>query len=121
MEEEYFSKMGGELARRWDPENFDDVAHEVLREIPPPPDLSFTSLTDWALARDELPNQVNFHSGFGSPPIVVYADEECGFRAAPRSMDTDSAGPSVSSRVTRSSADTITREKSFARECAGDL
>lgn len=77
---EYFKTTGEELARRWDEgggaDEFPEIATQVLREIEPPTDFSFIAATEWALDCSELPNQVNFHSGFGSPPIVVFADEE---------------------------------------------
>ena len=81
MLDEYFEKIGSELVRRWEPETFHEAAHDVLAEYEPPEDFSFASLTQWAVNREELPNQVNFHSGFGAPPLVVYADEENRFYA----------------------------------------
>ncbi len=31
-------------------------------------------MADWALGQDRLPEQVNFHSGFGEPALVVYEE-----------------------------------------------
>ncbi len=81
MPEEYFKTIGNALVDRWDEKEFHRVAHEVLSEFDPPSDFSFETLTQWAIEREELPKQVNFHSGFGSPPLVVFADPKNRFYA----------------------------------------
>lgn len=46
----------------------------MLEEMPPPANLDLDAVMDWALQRPSLPRQVNYHSGFGHPPLVVYEE-----------------------------------------------
>lgn len=54
---------------------FASLATEVVRKVPAPP-MTATSIADWMIEEGTLPTQVNFHSGFGEPPLVVYASEQ---------------------------------------------
>ena len=75
---DYFKEIGkklsaccgeGELG-----ENFPELAAEVLAAFPVPAEVGIEFMADWALGRERLPEQVNFHSGFGEPPLVVYEE-----------------------------------------------
>lgn len=48
-----------------------EIATRVLVDFPAPA-MDATSVLDWMLETKSLPRQVNFHSGFGEPPLVVY-------------------------------------------------
>lgn len=48
-----------------------EVATRVLADFPAPV-MNATSILDWMIEVKSLPRQVNFHSGFGEPPLVVY-------------------------------------------------
>ncbi len=40
------------------------------------PKMNATDIADWMLAAGGLPRQVNFHSGFGEPPLIVFERPE---------------------------------------------
>ena len=75
---DYFKKIGATLSSRCGEgdlgENFPALAADVLAEFPIPAEMGIEFMADWALGRDRLPEQVNFHSGFGEPPLVVYEE-----------------------------------------------
>lgn len=75
---DYFKEIGEKLSARCGEgelgENFPELAAEVLAEIPVPADIGIEFMANWALGRNHLPEQVNFHSGFGEPPLVVYEE-----------------------------------------------
>ncbi len=75
---DYFKEIGEKLSARCGEGelgvNFPELAAEVLAEIPVPADTGIEFMADWALGRERLPEQVNFHSGFGEPPLVVYEE-----------------------------------------------
>ena len=73
---DYFKEIGKKLSARCGEgelgENFPELAAEVLAAFPVPAEVGIEFMADWALGRERLPEQVNFHSGFGEPPLVVY-------------------------------------------------
>jgi hypothetical protein len=75
---DYFKEIGERLSARCGEgelrANFPELAAEVLAEFPAPTDIGIEFMADWALSREQLPEQVNFHSGFGEPPLVVYEE-----------------------------------------------
>ena len=75
---DYFKEIGEKLSARCGEgelgENFPELATEVLEEFPVPAEVGIEFMADWALGRERLPEQVNFHSGFGEPPLVVYEE-----------------------------------------------
>lgn len=50
---------------------FPDIATSALAGVPAPT-IDVLTLTDWVSSQSPLPRQVNFHSGFGDPPLVVF-------------------------------------------------
>ena len=74
----YFKEIGEKLTTRCGEgelgDNFPDLAAKALGEIPVPADVGIEFMADWALGRERLPEQVNFHSGFGEPALVVYEE-----------------------------------------------
>ncbi|HWZ95163.1 MAG TPA: hypothetical protein VNW30_08220 [Opitutaceae bacterium] len=50
---------------------FADIATAVLRSVPAPR-VTAAAIADWMIEEGTLPDQVNFYSGFGEPPLVVY-------------------------------------------------
>ena len=75
---DYFKEIGESLSARCGEgelgENFPELAAEVLAKFPVPAGIGIEFMADWALGREQLPEQVNFHSGFGEPPLVVYEE-----------------------------------------------
>jgi len=75
---DYFKAIGEKLSARCGEGelgvNFPDLAAEVMAEFPVPADMGIEFMADWALGRERLPEQVNFHSGFGEPALVVYEE-----------------------------------------------
>ena len=75
---DYFKEIGKKLSARCGEgelgENFPELAAEVLAAFPVPAEVGIEFMADWALGRERLPEQVNFHSGFGEPPLVVYEE-----------------------------------------------
>ena len=75
---DYFTKLGTQLAELCGAgeldERFSEIAAQLLEESPPPDDLDLQTVLDWVLQADKLPKQVNFNSGFGEPPLVVYQE-----------------------------------------------
>jgi hypothetical protein len=75
---DYFKEIGEKLSARCGEgelgENFPELAAEVLAAFPVPAEVGIEFMADWALGRERLPEQVNFHSGFGEPPLVVYEE-----------------------------------------------
>ncbi|GAB5562710.1 MAG: hypothetical protein SynsKO_43570 [Synoicihabitans sp.] len=75
---DYFKEVGEKLSARCGDgelgENFPELAAEVLAEFTVPADVGIEFMADWALGRERLPEQVNFQSGFGEPPLVVYEE-----------------------------------------------
>ncbi len=57
------------------PDAFPEIATAVLREVPRPA-IDVVAMADWVAGQRTLPKQVNFHSGFGEPPLVVYETPE---------------------------------------------
>lgn len=67
--------MAARLAGRTNAEDcFAQIATEVLTEVAAPR-IDVLGLGDWALRQKALPKQVNLHTGFGQPPLVVYQEE----------------------------------------------
>lgn len=56
-------------------EAFAEIATQVLRDNPAP-SVTANGIADWMIEEGSLPEQVNFYSGFGEPPLVVYAAED---------------------------------------------
>ncbi len=75
---DYFKEIGEKLSARCGEgelgDNFPDLAAKVLAEVPTPAEVGIEFMADWALGRERLPEQVNFHSGFGEPALVVYEE-----------------------------------------------
>ncbi|WP_438481198.1 hypothetical protein [Oleiharenicola lentus] len=75
---DYFKAIGEKLSARCGQgelgDNFPALAAEVMAEFPIPADMGIEFMANWALGRERLPEQVNFHSGFGEPPLVVYEE-----------------------------------------------
>ena len=75
---DYFKEIGEKLSARCSygelGANFPDLAAEVMAEFPVPAGMGIDYMADWALGRERLPEQVNFHSGFGEPALVVYEE-----------------------------------------------
>lgn len=75
---DYFKEIGESLSARCGDgalgENFPELAAEALAKFPVPANIGIEFMANWALGRDKLPEQVNFHSGFGEPPLVVYEE-----------------------------------------------
>ena len=75
---DYFKDIGEKLSARCGAgklgENFPELAAKVLAEVPIPAKIGIEFMADWALGRERLPEQVNFHSGFGEPALVVYEE-----------------------------------------------
>ena len=75
---DYFTKIGTQLAEHCGEgelnENFPEIAGQLLEESTPPDDFDLQTVLDWSLQSDELPRQVNFQSGFGQPPLVVFQE-----------------------------------------------
>lgn len=74
---EYFRAVGGEIERRVgagevESETFADAATAVLKQLAPPRGVDAAAMAEWMVAERSLPRQVNFHTGFGQPPLVVY-------------------------------------------------
>ncbi|NBV21402.1 MAG: hypothetical protein EBS05_05700 [Proteobacteria bacterium] len=64
--------MASRLGDRIDPDTvFAQIATEVLSEVPAP-SIDVLAMADWAAQQHPLPQQVNFKSGFGQPPLVVF-------------------------------------------------
>ncbi|MEQ2008558.1 MAG: hypothetical protein ABMA26_17400 [Limisphaerales bacterium] len=65
-------KMAAQLGEHPDPDAvFANIATEVLREVSAP-QIDVLAMADWAAQQRPLPKQVNFNSGFGQPPLVVF-------------------------------------------------
>lgn len=75
---DYFKEIGEKLSARCGEgglgDNFPDLAAKVLGEFPVPANIGIEFMADWALGKEKLPEQVNFHSGFGEPALVVYEE-----------------------------------------------
>ncbi len=75
---DYFKTVGEKLSARCGEGelggDFPALAAEVLAEVSVPADIGIEFMADWALGRESLPEQINFHSGFGEPPLVVYEE-----------------------------------------------
>ena len=64
--------MASRLGDRPDPDSvFAEIATDVLRAVPAPP-IDVLGMADWTAQQRPLPKQVNFNSGFGQPPLVVF-------------------------------------------------
>lgn len=73
---EYWNTLGKEMeAGVGDPSRINDVfptvAADVLAKVPAPR-ITAMDIADWMIESGSLPVQVNFHSSFGEPPLVVY-------------------------------------------------
>ena len=73
---EYFDNLGRKMGERLgspaDPDAiFTDIATAVLQETEAPA-IDVVTMADWTIAQHPLPKQVNFSSGFGQPPLVVF-------------------------------------------------
>lgn len=73
---DYFQRLGQLMASRLgnhpDPDAvFADIAADALRTVPAPK-IDVLAMADWAACQQPLPKQVNFNSGFGQPPLVVF-------------------------------------------------
>lgn len=73
---EYWKALGGRLETAvagWESmEDFSGVATEALTALPAPR-MSAADITEWMIEAGKVPQQVNYYSGFGDPPLVVYA------------------------------------------------
>lgn len=72
----YFQIIGQQMAARLSEhtrpdEVFAGIATEVLRAVPAPK-IDVLAMADWIVRQHPLPKQVNFNSGFGQPPLVVF-------------------------------------------------
>lgn len=72
----YWKTLGDTIASRLpDVDDIDDgfspIASDVLLQITPPA-IEAAAVAAWVADADILPTQVNVHSGFGQPPLVVY-------------------------------------------------
>ncbi len=77
---EYWNTLGRKiesgLRDQVSPDNgFADLAARVLAQVPAPR-INALAIADWMIEAGSLPEQVNFHSGFGEPPLVVYQTPE---------------------------------------------
>jgi hypothetical protein len=73
---DYFQTLGRVMGERLGahpaPDDvFADIATSVLHEIDAPK-IDVLAMADWAAVQRPLPKQVNFASGFGQPPLVVF-------------------------------------------------
>ncbi|MEN9575817.1 MAG: hypothetical protein RL514_3672 [Verrucomicrobiota bacterium] len=73
---DYFQTLGQTMASQLgdhpEPDSvFAAIATDVLSAVPAPP-IDVLAMADWAGQQDPLPKQVNFKSGFGQPPLVVF-------------------------------------------------
>ena len=73
---DYFQTIGRrmqeQLGNHTDPALvFADIATAVLDEVPAPR-IDVLAMADWLTQQRPLPRQVNFGSGFGQPPLVVF-------------------------------------------------
>lgn len=65
-------KMQEQLGNHADPALvFADIATAVLQDVPAPR-IDVLSMADWMTQQRPLTRQVNFGSGFGQPPLVVF-------------------------------------------------
>lgn len=73
----YFRDLGDSIRAAWregaGSQGFDRVAFAALQAAPPPRPIDAAAIVAWATALHQLPPQVNFHFGFGQPPLVVYS------------------------------------------------
>lgn len=77
---EYWRILGHEIAARVKNQgseamNFSVIATEVLQSVSAP-EVSALKIADWILEEESLPKQVNWSSGFGEPPLVVYENPQ---------------------------------------------
>jgi hypothetical protein len=77
---DYWQTVGRKIEEDWRGKSAEaltlaEVATRVLTDFPAPP-MNATSILDWMIEAKALPRQVNFHSGFGEPPLVVYETPE---------------------------------------------
>ena len=67
--------LGGMQALQWVASYpdmvFADIATNALNAVAAPA-IDVVAMADWAAERQTLPKQVNFRSGFGQPPLVVF-------------------------------------------------
>lgn len=73
----YFHRLGAEIAQRiagrdLSSDFFADIATATLQDLPPPQAVDAQAMADWMATAEPLARQVNFHGGFGQPPLVVY-------------------------------------------------
>lgn len=73
---EYFAHLGRRITERLGGHAEPDlvlpgIATEVLHEVEAPP-IDVLAMADWTAGQHPLPKQVNFASGFGQPPLVVF-------------------------------------------------
>ena len=73
---DYFRTLGERMAADLgdvpDPDMvFADIATNALNAVAAPA-IDVVAMADWAAERQTLPKQVNFRSGFGQPPLVVF-------------------------------------------------
>jgi len=73
---EYFQTIGRKMHERLGNHAepavvFADIATAVLHEVPAPR-IDVVAMADWLTEQRPLPRQVNFASGFGQPPLVVF-------------------------------------------------
>jgi hypothetical protein len=65
-------KMQEQLGNHTNPDQvFADIATAVLHDVPAPT-IDVLAMADWTSRQRPLPRQVNFASGFGQPPLVVF-------------------------------------------------
>lgn len=65
-------KMAAQLGEHPNPDAvFAEIATEALKEVSAPK-IDVLAMADWAARQHPLPKQVNFNSGFGQPPLVVF-------------------------------------------------
>lgn len=73
---DYFQKLGESVGTSWklgdSLDEFTEAATLALNEVPPDRVIDTQFMLDWANEQRKLPKQVNFQTGFGEPPLVVF-------------------------------------------------
>jgi hypothetical protein len=73
----YFDDLGQRVEHVWRQRNYEedafaDIAHDLLRDHPPPPHVTPVAIARWLLGRATLPVQASVDGNFGQPPVTVY-------------------------------------------------
>lgn len=75
----YWKTLGAAIAEGIRGAKPDDVMAEVATRVlqeTPAPRIDASGIAEWLVEETTLPEQVNFHSGFGEPPLVVFVAPE---------------------------------------------